>query len=146
MENKSKHMGGVANYMFKNARDYNLDPEEMYVLGVLHDIGYLRGTGEDHEAIGAKILREKVGVTNPHIIWCIKNHDKIINHFSWSIDRHRKAFLLMKADMIIDSKGNKVGYKNRLNDIEERYGADSETYQQCSQLINWLKKTEKARK
>lgn len=146
MENRSKHMGGVASYMFNNAKTYNLDPEEMYVLGVLHDVGYLRGVKEDHEVTGARILKEKIGVTNPHILWCVHNHDKIIKHFSWSIDRHRKAFLLMKADMIIDSNGEKVGYKNRLKDIGERYGFESETYQKCEELINWLKKIEKIRR
>ena len=39
-ENKKKHMFGVVQFMYEQAPKYNLNPEEMYTLGLLHDIGY----------------------------------------------------------------------------------------------------------
>lgn len=31
-------MQGVAEYMYRNASKYGLNPEEMYILGLVHDI------------------------------------------------------------------------------------------------------------
>lgn len=143
MSNRTKHMAGVAEYMYEHAGDYNLDKEEMFVLGLLHDVGYIRASGDKHEEVGAAILEEKIGVTNPHILWCIKNHNDEVKHFSWSIDRHRKAFLLIKADMSVNAKGELVGYDKRLEDIGSRYGKDSETYRKCKDIIRWLKSIER---
>ena len=40
-ENKKKHMFGVAQFMYEQVPKYNLNPEEMYILGLFHDIGYI---------------------------------------------------------------------------------------------------------
>lgn len=45
---KILHMWGVAEYMYQNASKYELKPDKMYVLGLLHDIGYIKGK-QDHE-------------------------------------------------------------------------------------------------
>ena len=42
------------------------------------------------------------------------------------------------ADMQIDSSGNEVGYKKRLEDIELRYTKDSHIYKNCQKLIEEL--------
>ena len=45
---KTAHMIGVAEYMRERAKDYGLNPDIMYAVGLLHDIGYItaeRNTG-----------------------------------------------------------------------------------------------------
>ena len=142
---RNEHETRVADFMYKHAAEYSLDKEEMYLLGLLHDVGCVNGEKKGHEQRGAKMLKEKIGVTNPHVLWCIEHHNDFIPHFTWSIDRHRKHFLLLKADMSIDSYGNEVGYKKRLKDIMKRYGEDSDTYKRCLSIVNWLKKVESNR-
>ena len=43
-------------------------------------------------------------------------------------------------ESLLDKYGNDVGYNKRLQDILNRYGAESNTYLQCSELINKLNK------
>ncbi|MBR0384343.1 MAG: HD domain-containing protein [Eubacteriaceae bacterium] len=55
-EERIRHMHGVAEFMYKRAKDYKLDAEEMYLLGLLHDIGYIQGFEEGHgELLGNKL-------------------------------------------------------------------------------------------
>lgn len=140
------HMAAVANYMCEHAHEYSLDKEEMYILGLLHDVGYVGNPKEGHEKYGANLLQTKAGVTNPHILWCIAHHNETIPYFSWSIDRHRKMFLLLKADMSVDANGNVVGYKKRLEDICNRHGEDSSAYARSREIVDWLIKTEENRR
>ena len=51
-------------------------------------------------------------------------------------------FLLNKADMMIDNKGNDVGYDLRLKNIKERYGIESIQYIKAEKLIQKLKEQE----
>ena len=48
--------------------------------------------------------------------------------------------ILNQADMQIDKYGNDVGYDERLADIKNRYGEDSEVYMRCCELVNKIKK------
>lgn len=51
-------MHSVAEYMYRNAKKYDLNPEEMYILGLIHDIGYLKDR-LDHEVHGARLLEKR---------------------------------------------------------------------------------------
>ena len=44
--------------------------------------------------------------------------------------------ILNKADMQIDKFGNDVGYIKRLEDIENRYGRESNIYKKAKKLID----------
>ena len=52
------HMHAIAEYMYKHAKDYGLEDEkeQLYVLGLLHDIGAMRGP-ENHAHNGSDIMR-----------------------------------------------------------------------------------------
>ena len=42
-ENRMAHMHGVAEFMYEHAPLFRLNPDVMYILGLLHDIGYVHG-------------------------------------------------------------------------------------------------------
>lgn len=136
-ENRVKHMHGVAEYMYKNAEKYGLDADKMYVLGLLHDVGYLVDDKE-HEVMGSRLL-EELGY---------KNSDTISWHGTTPRDFLRlrdcesapsDLILLWEADMSVDSRGMRVSFDERLFDIRLRYGLDSIEYRKAKETVEWLK-------
>ncbi len=146
---KTAHMIGVAEYMRERANDYGLNPDEMYVVGLLHDIGYLKGHS-GHEQYGAMLL-DKMGMLK--YSFAVELHgnklrelftDYMFNKFEHigSFDRKTKGHiltLLVEADSSIDARGFRVGFENRLKDIGERYGYDSIAYETVSDNIAFIK-------
>lgn len=65
------HNIGVAEYMRENAEKYGLPADEMYVMGLLHDIGYIK-QHKGHEEYGAELL-ETMGL-KPRYVYAIKYH------------------------------------------------------------------------
>lgn len=134
------HMHGVAEYMYHHAEKYGLIPDEMYVLGLFHDIGYVRGKPE-HERNGADLLRQ-FGVSG--------NFADIINYHGTSPEEYMNLFrchpseipsalvLLWEADMHVDQTGEDVGYEARLRDIGNRLGFQSKAYNICKETVVWL--------
>lgn len=108
-------MHGVAEYMYKHAEDYGLDPEEMYLLGLLHDIGYLEGKIK-HAQHGADIL-QKIKFPHKYQI-AVERHGDILkekDHPSLEL------MLLIEADMhVIPGSSKEVTYRDRLEEIAER--------------------------
>lgn len=138
-EDRIKHMHGVAEYMYRNANKYGLNPEEMYILGLLHDIGYLRGK-PDHEVNGAKVLMKSDYKYSSLISWhgtapldYMRLKDCTVE------DIPKELILLWKADASIDNKGNLVGFDGRLSDVGSRHGYDSAPYRIIEETISWLK-------
>lgn len=127
-KDRLNHMIGVASYMRNRANSYSLDNNTMYIIGLLHDIGYLGGA-KNHEEYGAKLL-ESIGV-NKVICNIIANHgtriedaiDKIEG-----IEGKKTLLLLYEADMQVDIHGNIVGFQDRLRDIANRHGVSSKAY------------------
>lgn len=109
------HSFGVGLYMKEHAKS---NKEEMFLLGLLHDIGKIEGY-ENHEINGAHILN-KVGFKYYKEV---ELHGLVQDGYSsYELD------LLNSADLSIDSNGNNVGYKKRIDDIKNRYGKDSNEY------------------
>ncbi len=132
-----KHMHGVAEYMSRHAQEYGLEPDKMYLLGWLHDIGYMQGK-EDHEIFGGNL----VGLDNDYGR-CILVHGMSPVEYMSSCHISKEEIptaliLLWKADMMINDKGRTVGYKQRLEDIAFEYGKDSKPYRICNETIQWL--------
>lgn len=50
-EGRIHHMHGVAEFMYNHAQEHKLMPDQMYFLGLIHDIGYINGKS-GHEASG----------------------------------------------------------------------------------------------
>lgn len=144
---KMAHNIGVAEYMRENAEKYHLSPDEMYVLGLLHDIGYLSGR-VGHEKVGADILNA-IGL-NQNYVYAIKYHGlnpKLIEEKPYDSFDFETAYkdlpelvLLYEADMSIDARGYRVGFKARLDDIGQRYGYDSIAYKNASDTVDYVKR------
>ena len=132
-EDRLKHSIAVARKMIEIGKEYGLDDsqlQDLFVLGLNHDIGYEFTTNEGHEHIGGEILKR-----NNYKYWKeIYYHGNINNKYS-------SVFLeiLNKADMQIDKYGNDVGYEKRLEDIKERYGENSTVYKNVKILVSKLR-------
>lgn len=136
-DERIRHMHGVAEYMYKHAKEYNLNPDEMYLLGLLHDIGYIINNKE-HEVIGARFLEEQGykysdiiswhGVT-PQDYMRLRDVDSVCNDLK----------LLWKADMSVNCNGLEVSYDKRLFEIGLRHGFDGVQYRKAKEAIEWLK-------
>lgn len=133
--NKYEHMKAVAEYMYRKAEEYGLNPEEAYTVGLLHDIGYII-CKEGHAEAGAGLLRS-MGLKE-------KYTDAVACHGTngYSIPMIKQSpiqYLLQEADMSIDKYGKTVGFDGRLRDIGSRYGFDSEAFKNASETVRYLK-------
>lgn len=127
------HSLAVARKMVEIGKEYNLKDNELqdlFVLGLNHDIGYEYGNNSNHEYIGGEILKR-----NNYKYW-----KEIYYHGNINAE-YTSLFLeiLNKADMQIDKYGNDVGYIKRLEDIKSRYGVNSTTYKNAEILVSKLK-------
>ena len=138
------HMIGVAEYMYTNAARYNLDSKKMYVLGLLHDIGYISGNKSGHEEYGAELLKNCFPGSESNLLEIIKMHDITPQEYIESNnckkdDIPKELLLLLEADMMVDLSGEVVGFDTRLEAIKNHYGEYSNPYKICHETIEWLK-------
>ena len=138
-EDRIKHMHGVAEYMSAHAEEHGLDPDRMYVLGLLHDVGYINGK-KGHESWGADLLRS-LGYNDA---WLISWHgtDPELYLALRNMTPPKELALLWEADFHIDSEGNEVSLDERLKSIGEHNGFDSISYRDSQTIVNWLKRQE----
>lgn len=131
------HSYNVGKKMMKIGKKYNLSDDqlqELFVLGLNHDVGYeFTESGVNHNKIGGELLKQS-GFKYYKEVY---HHGELTNEYS-----SLYLDILNMADMQIDKYGNDVGYDNRLKDIESRYGKDSEVYNKCYELIDYLKTKE----
>ena len=110
-EDRMKHILAVARLMKEKATEAGLDPEEMFLLGMMHDIGYEFGGSEEHHLVGAGIL-EKQGY---------KYYLEVLFHGKPTEEYQSPALdLLNYADMHINKKGGYVTFEDRL-DMDMQY-------------------------
>lgn len=131
-ENRLKHSLAVANKMIE--LNNGMDAEKLFLIGYLHDIGYkFTSDKTKHNIIGGELLKNE-----GFAYW-----KEIYYHGEADCEYNSKyLFLLNKADMMIDNKGNNVGYDLRLQNIKERYGIESIQYIKAEKLIQKLKEQE----
>lgn len=128
-----KHSLAVANKMVEIGKSKNLNDnelEDLFLLGLVHDIGYQFDKNEDHNIVGGNILKNNN----------YKYYKEVYYH-GIPNSEYKSLYLdiLNTADMMIDKYGNDVGFDKRLEDIKSRYGEDSSVYLKCIELINELK-------
>lgn len=124
-----KHIFEVAKLMKEQAEIVGLDNEEMFTLGMLHDIGYEFGENNDHNFVGFQILDKQDYKYAKEVLY----HGKPNSEYkSLALD------LLNFADMHIDKKGNYVSFENRLEDIKNRRGEQSMAYINSKKVIEEL--------
>ena len=119
--NRTNHMIGVAEYMYENAEKYHLDPNTCYIVGLLHDIGYLEGK-KNHEHNGASMLEYLLCVSNKDVLQAIEYHGKSASYVKYVANEPISPLLtlLWEADLSVDVNGNRVSFDERLKDIETR--------------------------
>ena len=128
-------MHGVAEYMYENADIYGLDPNRMYLLGLLHDIGYIYN-GELHELKGSTLL-DNLGYADADIImWHGTPPDEYEKLTGKPISKELKY--LIEADIKIGPNGDEMEYDERLRDIQMRYGEDSREAKIAERIVGWL--------
>lgn len=137
-DDRMKHMHGVAEYAYAHAEEYGLDVELMYILGLLHDIGRIRG-GKNHEKNGAELMAWCGYIYANQILYHGYTPSKYFEKFGKDADINGTLVLLWEADLMVDTKGNLVGFDARLEDIGKRYGTDSDIYAGVAEKIKWLK-------
>ena len=120
-----KHSISVARRMVEIGKSYNLsneELEELFVLGLNHDIGY--------EFCGGNILKR-----SNYKYWREVYYHGVVQ------EEYSSLYLkiLNTADMQVDKYGNVVGFEERLKDIKSRYGEDSVVYKRCVLLIEFIK-------
>lgn len=135
-ENKGKHTLGVAGFMYDHAKVLGLNPEEMYTLGLLHDVGYIYDA-EGHAKNGGKLLKSQ-GYKFADCVYWHGSTPKTYMQENNVNSIPNELILLWMADLSIDSKGVYVGYGRRLNEICSRYGSDSVKYICAKDTIEYL--------
>ena len=133
------HMHGVAEWMYEHAEEYGCEnKDEMYLLGLVHDIGYLYGSKEEHEQKGAELLGLDTYYGRFVQAHGLTPQEYMDNYCCFESEIPNEMILLWTADMMVDLSGNAVGFKARLDDIGKRHGIDSEPYRICKETMLWL--------
>ena len=135
-ENISLHSLGVAKKMVAIGKSKGLKTSalnDLFTLGIVHDIGYEFGPGNEHQKLGGLVLKE-----NGYRYW------QEVYYHGVREDEYTSLYLdiLNQADMQIDKMGKDVGYEGRLADIKSRYGEGSNVYASCVNLVNFIKERE----
>ena len=118
-EYRKKHIWAVAELMRKsvleNGGGTEQEANELYTLGLLHDIGYEFASEKDyfyHNQIGGEFLKSQGYKYWQEVYWhgVAKSpyQSKFLDILNW-------------ADMHIDSEGNYVSFDGRLQEISDRY-------------------------
>lgn len=127
---KLRHIRLVAEVMRACAVANGMDDEAadaMFLLGFVHDIGYMRGPN-DHAAAGADILAAS-GYA----------HSEAVRHHGRAIENPpTELVMLWHADMTCDHCGRRVSYAQRLAGIIERYGKDSSQARHARRIVERL--------
>lgn len=136
-QDKIMHSYAVAEYMYDNAPRYNLDPEDMYLLGLVHDIGYLNDS-RNHGKYGEGILYRNRFPFASTVAWHGASPSQYLE-FTRRESVPAPLILLWEADLTINHKGENVGFDERLKDIANRYGVETEQYTIANETVAWLK-------
>lgn len=118
---RMKHSLAVATKMkdmvIDNPRRYPVDPEEAFILGILHDVGYeFSEDPKEHANKGGLILKEQGYKYWQEVFY----HGIPQEQYDSSMLR-----LLNYVDMITGPTGEYMTVQKRIEDIVERYGKDS---------------------
>jgi hypothetical protein len=106
---------------------YPVNPDEAFILGMLHDIGYeFSKRPEEHAEKGGFLLKEQ-----GYKFWNeIRYHSIVQTEYDSSMLR-----LLNYADITTGPAGQDMTIQERISDIAERYGKGS---LQETEAVKWL--------
>lgn len=117
-DDRKKHIFGVAKFLKEFAESNKMNEneiEDLFVLGLLHDIGYEfldEKDYEKHNKFGGNLLKAQ-----GYKYWKEVYYHGVAN----SEYQSKYLDLLNWADMRVDSEGNFVSFDERLKEISIRY-------------------------
>ena len=129
-----KHSKGVATKMKEMALNepskYPFDPDSMYVLGMLHDIGYeFSEKQEQHANRGGEVLKAQN----------YKYWKEVYYHGIAQTEYDSPELrLLNNVDMTTDPTGKYMTIQERIDDIAARYGKGSWQEKEAIELARML--------
>lgn len=105
--------------------------QELFLMGYLHDVGYeFVEDSSQHASAGGEVLK-RCG---------FKYWREIANHgISECAYASPELDILNSADMHTSPVGEPISYEERLEGIQERYGAESSHYKNAAVVIQELK-------
>ncbi|MBQ9035083.1 MAG: HDOD domain-containing protein [Alphaproteobacteria bacterium] len=138
-QNRWQHILGVARKAKVLAEKLKPDnaqyAEDMFLLGVMHDLGYeFMESNASHAAVGGKILKR-----NNYQYW-----QEVALHGDETVENMSdELFILNCADMMTGPNGEDFTFEERLEEIAGRFGKDTAPYQKCVIEVQKLKADER---
>ena len=134
-ESRWKHILGVARkakaLALKLKSDNGKYAEDMFLLGIVHDLGYeFVESNASHAAVGGEILKR-----SGYRYW-----QAVALHGDETADNMTdELFILNCADMMTGPYGEDFTFDERLEEIASRFGTESVIYKKCAEEIEKLK-------
>lgn len=134
-ENRWKHILGVARKCKEFACKFKPNDgkfaEDMFLLGLLHDMGYeFMESNAGHAAIGGEILKR-----NNYKYW-----QEVFLHGDETVEgMSDELFILNSADMSTGPSGESFTFEERLAEIAARFGKEADAYKKCVIEVEKLK-------
>ena len=134
-QNRWQHILGVARkcreYAAKFRPDDSKFTEDMFLLGIMHDLGYeFIESNASHAAIGGEILKR-----NDYRYW-----QEVSLHGDETVENMSdELFILNCADMSTGPNGEDFSFIERLEEIASRFGKDADAYKKCVIEVEKLK-------
>lgn len=128
-----RHCYSVGKRMYQYAKEkLHWDEQtcqEMFVLGNLHDIGYeIDSDCFGHDKILADIMSDNYKYSNE-----IRYHSYLQTEYDTPAMR-----LMYFGDMTVDGMGNWCTFEERLRDLANRHGINSEVYIESYRIAQYL--------
>lgn len=134
-ENRWQHILGVARkakiLALKFKPDNTKYSEDMFILGVMHDLGYeFVESNTSHAAVGGEILKR-----SGYKYW-----QEVSLHGDETVENMSdELFILNCADMMTGPNGEDFTFEERLKEISSRFGESSVPYKKCVIEVQKLK-------
>lgn len=126
-ESRWRHILGVARkskeFALKFKPENSKFAEDMFLLGMLHDMGYeFMESNASHAYVGGEILKR-----NNYQFW-----SEVSLHGDETVDDMTdELFILNCADMSTGPNGEDFTFDERLEEIASRFGKDANAYKKC---------------
>lgn len=143
MDLNMKYTIGVANYMRDNASAFNLNANDMWVLGYLHNIDEFT-IKDNNEENGAEVLHKLGFKFAQYTSWCKTSPMKYCKVHLVE-QPPRELILLWKAMYSINNDGEFVGFDKYLKELKLELGLMNLQYMIASETIEWIKEYENSK-